>query len=282
MKEKNRIAKQILADMMFFDYLKEKVGERKTKTGAYYDLLEKSSVGFVAPFLKHHGYVLQPDQCHVTVSDLAADWHWHRATVRTFLDKLEDMGHIHRTRFAKSVVITMVFNKTDIGNTATSYNGQAEAQPADELDVALSKWITGTLSDSDMGDICEQYYDKRIEPEADPSDLNSLINQATVRLGECKKLTQELVERIAVASLKRTIRNSRFDNPSDFIDFFHRKLGSEWSLLLEASRTTTKMILFGEDEVADDGSGEKEMLLTLCKPFKALWAKYQERNPDLL
>lgn len=25
----------------FFDYLKEKVGERKTKTGAYCDLLEK-------------------------------------------------------------------------------------------------------------------------------------------------------------------------------------------------------------------------------------------------
>ena len=41
MKDKNRAANQVLADMMFFDYLKEKVGERKTKTGAYYDLLEK-------------------------------------------------------------------------------------------------------------------------------------------------------------------------------------------------------------------------------------------------
>ena len=39
MKDKNRAANQVLADMMFFDYLKEKVGERKTKTGAYYDLL---------------------------------------------------------------------------------------------------------------------------------------------------------------------------------------------------------------------------------------------------
>ena len=33
MKDKNRAANQVLADMMFFDYLKEKVGERKTKTG---------------------------------------------------------------------------------------------------------------------------------------------------------------------------------------------------------------------------------------------------------
>ena len=109
-KDKNRCANQILADMELFDYLKEKVGERKTKTGAYHDLLEKCVAGFVVPFLKNHEYVLQADQCHVTISDLASEWHWHRATVRTFLDKLEDMGHIHRTRFAKSVVITMVFN----------------------------------------------------------------------------------------------------------------------------------------------------------------------------
>lgn len=50
MKDKNRTANHVLADMVLFDYLKEKVGERKTKTGAYYDLLEKSTEGFVAPF----------------------------------------------------------------------------------------------------------------------------------------------------------------------------------------------------------------------------------------
>lgn len=101
MKDKNRAANQVLADMMFFDYLKEKVGERKTKTGAYYDLLEKATAGFIAPFLKNHEYVLQADQCHVTISDLAVEWHWHRATVRAFLDKLEEMGYVRRTRFAK-------------------------------------------------------------------------------------------------------------------------------------------------------------------------------------
>ena len=70
MKDKNRAANQVLADMMFFDFLKEKVGERKTKTGAYYDLLEKATAGFIAPFLKNHEYVLQADQCHVTISDI--------------------------------------------------------------------------------------------------------------------------------------------------------------------------------------------------------------------
>ena len=78
----DRAAKSGIGRYDVFDYLKEKFGERKTKTGAYYDLLEKATAGFIAPFLKNHEYVLQADQCHVTISDLAVEWHWHRATVR--------------------------------------------------------------------------------------------------------------------------------------------------------------------------------------------------------
>lgn len=159
MKDKNRAANQVLADMMFFDYLKEKVGERKTKTGAYYDLLEKATAGFIAPFLKNHEYVLQADQCHVTISDLAVEWHWHRATVRAFLDKLEEMGYIRRTRFAKSVVITVTFAPFSSGETPASCTGQTGTGLADDLDKSLSEWINGNLSDEDMGEICGQYHE---------------------------------------------------------------------------------------------------------------------------
>ena len=281
-KDKNRQANQVLADMEFFDYLKEKVGDRKTKTGAYHDLLEKCATGFVAPFLKNHEYVLHADQCHVTITDLAVEWHWHRATVRTFLDKLEDMGHIHRTRFVKSVVITMVFNKSGIGNTTAPYNGQARTLTSDEMDVALAKWITGNLSDSQMGDICEQYHGVQLKQVVDVSHADGFGNETSPADKLTDGLTQELVERIAVAALKRVIRNSRFDNPSAFIDFFNRKLTGDWSSLLGASRKTAQMVLFGENGIADDGSAEKETLLALRKPFTALWAKYQERYSDLL
>ena len=268
-KDKNRQSNQVLADMEFFDYLKEKVGERKTKTGAYHDLLEKCTAGFVASFLKNHEYVLQADQCHVTITDLAVEWHWHRATVRTFLDKLEDMGHIHR-------------NKSGIGNTTAPYNGQARTRPSDEMDVALSKWISGNLSDSEMGDICEQYHGVQLKQAADGSHTDGFGNETSPADKSTDGLTQELVERIAVAALKRAIRNSHFDNPSAFIDFFNRKLTGDWSSLLGASKKTAQMVLFGEDGIADDGSAEKETLLALRKPFTALWAKYQERYSDLL
>ena len=107
MKNRNEMSATILANVEVFDYLKEKVGERKTRTEAYCDLLDKALAGFVSPFLRKQDYELQSCQCHVTISDLAAEWHWHRATVRSFLDTLESLGQLERIRLTKSVIITM-------------------------------------------------------------------------------------------------------------------------------------------------------------------------------
>lgn len=107
MENKKRMPATVLAQMEVFDYLKEKVGERKTRTEAYCDLLDKAMAGFVSSYLRRQDYELRPCQCHVTVSDLAVEWRWHRATVRSFLDTLESFGLLTRIRLPKSVVITM-------------------------------------------------------------------------------------------------------------------------------------------------------------------------------
>ena len=137
MRNRNEAPAAILANVEVFDYLKEKVGERKTRTEAYYDLLDKSLAGFVSPFLRRQDYDLSPCQCHVTVSDLASEWHWHRATVRSFLDTLEALGQLERTRLAKSVVITMPLRT---GTPVMSDSGQEEA------DFATRKHCTTGLS----------------------------------------------------------------------------------------------------------------------------------------
>ena len=107
----------ILADVKVFDFLKEKAGDRKTKTEAYWDLLDRSMAGFVSPFVRKVERKLLPNQCHVTISDLAEFWHWHRATVRTFLDALESFGLLERTKLNKSVIITMTVQS---GKNATA------------------------------------------------------------------------------------------------------------------------------------------------------------------
>lgn len=52
MKNNQKIPVSILADREVFEYLKEKGDERKTRTEAYCDLLDKSLAGFVSPFLR--------------------------------------------------------------------------------------------------------------------------------------------------------------------------------------------------------------------------------------
>ena len=47
MKNNQKIPVSILADREVFDYLKEKGDDRKTRTEAYCDLLDKSLAGFV-------------------------------------------------------------------------------------------------------------------------------------------------------------------------------------------------------------------------------------------
>ena len=140
MKTRQRIAVPILADREVFDYLKEKVGERKTKTEAYCDLLDKALAGFVSPFLRNQEFELHPNQCHVTVSDLSVEWHWHRATVRSFLDALEGFGLLSRIRLSKSVIITM---NVQNGSSVESCSGQQVLEFADLMHEVLSDWITG-------------------------------------------------------------------------------------------------------------------------------------------
>ena len=73
MKNKQNIPVSIVADREVFDYLKEKGDDRKTRTEAYCDLLDKSLAGFVSPFLRKKAYVLQPNQCCLLYTSDAAD-----------------------------------------------------------------------------------------------------------------------------------------------------------------------------------------------------------------
>lgn len=153
MKNKQEIPAVILADVKVFDYLKEKVGERKTRTEAYSDLLDKSLAGFISPFLRKQDYDLQPCQCHVTISDLATEWHWHRATVRSFLETLEAFGQLKRTRLAKSIVVTMPVQS---GQSSAASVVQRQPDFAIQLQEVLSDWIVGKMTSADVGNICGQ------------------------------------------------------------------------------------------------------------------------------
>ena len=110
MTNKQQLNTVILTRPAVFEYLKEKCGTRKTKTEAYCDLLEKAASNFISPFIRDRGISVRPNQCVVTITDLATSWHWHRATVRSFLARLEALGQLEQHKLPKCVVITMPVN----------------------------------------------------------------------------------------------------------------------------------------------------------------------------
>lgn len=278
MKNGNEMPVSILANVEVFDYLKEKVGERKTRTEAYADLLDKSLAGFVSPFLRKQDYELRPCQCHVTVSDLASEWRWHRATVRSFLDTLETLGQLERTRLTKSVVITMPLQT---GHAAGSRNVQETPGLADQLRAVLSDWVIGKAELDDVGDECERLVRQAMIEAGVPGICPKPDNFSSVNLvasddERTVRICTTALGCVAHAAMQRALRKRRFDNGSEFLEHFRTRLYGDWMGIVEISRLLAKYILDpeAEDDHLDDD--DKEIFDALSNPFMALAARAQE------
>ena len=126
----------VSANASLFLYLKERIGDRKSKVEAYCDLLDKASKKFVSRFLRNKDYEIGTDQCHVTITDLAAEWHWHRATVRSYLERMEAFGLIQKVTLPKSIVITVPesMSLSDMKDDISSFESpESDAQILDNV-----------------------------------------------------------------------------------------------------------------------------------------------------
>lgn len=269
----------ILANAEVFDYLKEKVGERKTRTEAYCDLLDKSLAGFVSPFLRKQDCELRPSQCHVTISDLAAEWHWHRATVRSFLDALEAFGQLKRIKLAKSIVITMPVQS---GPTVEPRNGQEKSDLAMQLREALSDWVIGKATSTETGTTCGQLIRQAMTGMTEHESLqcpDSRFDITSLHTGNKETdIHETALECIAHAAMQRVLRKSRFDDSSPLVEFFRLDLGEEWTAFMETSKELAKLILDTEAcEATIDMDEDKEPLRSLRKPFLSLLARALEK-----
>lgn len=269
----------ILANAEVFDYLKEKVGERKTRTEAYCDLLDKSLAGFVSPFLRKQDCELRPCQCHVTISDLAAEWHWHRATVRTFLDALEAFGQLKRIKLAKSIVITMPVQS---GPSAEPRIAQEKSDLAMQLHEALSDWVIGKATSAETGTTCGQLIRQAMTGMTERESLqcpDSRFDITSLHTGNKETdIHETALECIAHAAMQRVLRKSRFDDSSPLVEFFRLDLGEEWTAFMETSKKLAGLILDTEAcEATIDTSEDKEPLRSLRKPFLSLLARALEK-----
>lgn len=275
MKDNRKNTAIVVASAEVFGFLKEKTGERKTRTEAYCDLLDKSLAGFVSEFLRHADYDLRTNQCHVTISDLAAEWHWHRATVRSFLSRLEELGQIEKVKLPKSIVITM---PVGFGKALSGGSGHPSGDFDLTLDSVLSEWVIGKLSSSEAAALCEQIIREFLDKGANASDGRPSDGKAELAESDIARPEDVLREKamacIAHAALTRVLRKSRFGDIAPMGVYFHTVLGEEWSGLIETFKALAEMLVEGQTALPGGELEENAPLReSLCKAFHALLAR---------
>lgn len=98
MNNKSTSKTKAIMSLEVLDLIKDKQGERHSKLQALCSLLDKAVVRYI-PNNVPQNTIPRLEECQfiTTISELADEWHWHRATVRSFLEKLEELGHLENS-----------------------------------------------------------------------------------------------------------------------------------------------------------------------------------------
>ena len=136
----------------FLASLQDRHNERYSKHEAFCYLLDKACEHYMPKAVsKEVADELKDFQFITTKTQLAEDWHWHRATVRQFLEKLTEHGLIHCQEFeTKYTIITMIGMKD--GNVPTMRNSILEPI----IRFTMDSWFNGTSTTEETAVICGQ------------------------------------------------------------------------------------------------------------------------------
>ena len=94
-------------DRSLLEFLKPKAEERYSKLEAYCDLLSKASSGAYQSPGTDGALQLLPGQFVATISELARQWQWQRATVRQFISRLIKLGQLSVEPYSKSFIFSV-------------------------------------------------------------------------------------------------------------------------------------------------------------------------------
>ena len=136
----------------FLASLQDRHNERYSKHESFCYLLDKACEHYIPKAVsKEVADELKDFQFITTKTQLAEDWHWHRATVRQFLEKLTEHGLIHCQEFeTKYTIITMIGMKD--GNVPTMRNSILEPI----IRLTMDSWFNGTSTTEETAVVCAQ------------------------------------------------------------------------------------------------------------------------------
>lgn len=157
------------SDTRLLHYLRSKNGDRFTKIDAFCDLIDRmteQSKGRKG-ISETNPSPLQYGQFAGSISELAKDWQWHRATVRTFLDGLESQGFLTRQLDGRNYIFRL---RTSTGVTVPVDNSETLLAIGYFL---LHHWDEFNLS----ADVLAKYFEEYETLSVDSYEGNDLARE---------------------------------------------------------------------------------------------------------
>ena len=279
--------------MSLLEFLKERSGIRLSKLEAYLDLVDKASVQYIPKDLCKQEFSLSNGQFVITITELAGCWHWHRATVRTFIEQLEKMNQISVTRLTKSQIITIPM----LAETpAVSPIDAALDVFRQKMCTALDEWRSGKMSasacasDVSGGQSCTRLpYEDATEEVA--IILQKADNGNSIGKVPCGRNIPESVGHAFCMTALTAVCEATFhqvlsqetDNAlvTSLLPFFYKDLGGDWLSFIEAAKAISELALDGSSPALHQESAAiKSQFQSLCRPFLAIVANQEGSCPS--
>lgn len=286
-KQKHRTSSGKMSERMsLLEFLKERSGIRLSKLEAYLDLVDKASVQYIPKDLCKQEFSLSNGQFVITITELAGCWHWHRATVRTFIEQLEKMNQISVTRLTKSQIITIPM----LAETpAVSPIDAALDVFRQKMCTALDEWRSGKMSASACASECEQLYEDATEEVA--IFLQKADNGNSIGKVPCGSNIPESVGHAFCMTALTAVCEATFhqvlsqetDNAlaTSLLPFFYKDLGGDWLSFIEAAKAISELALDGSSPALHQESAAiKSQFQSLCRPFLAIVANQEGSCPS--
>ena len=272
--------------MSLLEFLKERSGLRLSKLEAYLDLVYKASVQYIPKDLCKQEFCLTNGQFIITITELAECWHWHRATVRTFIEQLGKMNQISVTRLTKSQIITIP--KLAETSAASPIDTALEVF-RQKMRTALEGWRSGKMSASACASECEQLYEDATEEVA--IILQKADNGNSIGKVPCGSNIPESVGHAFCMTALTAVCEATFHQvlgqetdstlATSLLPFFYKDLGGDWLSFIEATKAISELAVDGSSPALQQESAAiKSQFQSLCRPFLAIVANQEGSCPS--
>lgn len=247
----------------FLASLQDRHNERYSKHEAFCYLLDKACEHYVPKAIsKEVADELGDFQFITTKTQLAEDWHWHRATVRQFLEKLTEHGLMSSKEFETKYTIITIMGMKD-GNVPTMRNSIL----GPIIRFTMDSWLNGTSTTEETAVVCGQIVKGAV---ALSQEYNSVPISSDNQLSSDDIATCIIGRLVNCMPLVGEEEKDKFQLKNAIFKFFTHVLCRDWLQLLLLISELPDITSHGKTaSVKLKTSDDMSLFQSLCSAYKA-------------